>query len=355
MEQPDCKGRGRKGKHLRQGERVAIEAMLGAGIPAPSIAAALGRHRRTIERERVRGQVQHWDRNWRQHPAYSSDRAQAVHDQNATAKGPELKLGRNHKLVAFVRSRIVEHRESPAVVAYRMRVGKMAGAVCAKTLYVYIEAGLIAGVSQESLGEKRQRRQRARRTLRRPRRAPTRRQSIEQRPHRVEAREEFGHWEIDLVGGPTRSRGAIMTLTARKTRKTLIRKLKDQTHRTVRRALDALEREQGAPRFRCLFKSITADNGSECLDVDGMQNSAFGQQRRTALFYAHPYAAWERGSNENINRMIRRFIPKQQFLERLTRPTIAAIEDWLNNYPRHIFDFDSPNQRYQQELAQLAA
>ena len=355
MEQQNCRGRGRKGKHLVEAERVVIETMLGAGIPAPSIAAALGRHRRTIERERRRGQVKHWNRDWRQHPAYSSDRGQAVHDQNATAKGPKLKLGRNLELVKFVRMRIVEHRESPAVVAHRMRADGLQGAVCAKTLYTYIEAGLIAGVSNESLWEKRQRRQRTRRTLRRARRMPTRRQSIEQRPQVVENREEFGHWEIDLVVGPVGSRGAILTLIERKTRKTIMRQLKDKTHRSVRRALDALEREFGTLRFRCMFLSITADNGSEFLDVDGMQNSASCQQRRTALFYAHPYASWERGSNENTNRMIRRFIPKKQVIEQLSRRTIATIENWLNHYPRQIIGFDSPQQRFEQELAKLAA
>jgi hypothetical protein len=80
MEQQYCGVQGRKGKHLTQAERVVIETML-------------GRHRRTIERERRLGQVQHWDRDWRLHPAHNSDRAQTVHDLNATAKGPELKLG----------------------------------------------------------------------------------------------------------------------------------------------------------------------------------------------------------------------------------------------------------------------
>lgn len=355
MERGDCKGPGRKGKHLTQAERVVIETMLGTGSRAASIAAALGRHRRTIERERGRGRVQHWDADWRQHAAYSSDRGQAVHDLNATARGPELKLGRNVDLVAFVRVRILQHRESPAVVAHRMRVADLPGAVCAKTLYTYIEAGLIAGVSNESLWEKRQRRQRPRRTLRRSRRAPTRRQSIEQRPEAVSAREEFGHWEIDLVVGPAGSRGALMTLTERKTRQTIIRKLKNKTHRAVRRAIDALERAYGRLRFRLLFRSITADNGSEFLDVDGMQQSALCQQRRTTLFYAHPYASWERGTNENTNRMIRRFISKKQFIEHLSRTTIAAVEAWLNNYPRRIINFDAPRQRFDQELAHLAA
>jgi IS30 family transposase len=203
--------------------------------------------------------------------------------------------------------------------------------------------------------EKRQRRRRARRLLRRARRTPTRRQSIEQRPEAVETREEFGHWEIDLVVGPVGSRGALLTLTERKTRQTIIRRLKDKTHHAVRRAINALEREYGHLRFRCIFRSITADNGSEFLDVDGMQNSALCKQRRTALFYTHPYAVWERGTNENSNRMIRRFITKQQFIEHLTHQTIATVEAWLNHYPRHIINFDTPQQRFEQELANLAA
>ena len=93
---------------------------------------------------------------------YSSDRAQDVHDLNATAKGPNLKLGSNHELVEFVRDRVLEYKESPDVVAFRMREANMQGAVCTKTLYNYIDEGLIAGVSNETLWEKRQRHNRPR-------------------------------------------------------------------------------------------------------------------------------------------------------------------------------------------------
>ena len=186
-------------------------------------------------------------------------------------------------------------------------------------------------------------------------RAPTRRRSIEQRPEPVERREQFGHWEIDLVVGPTDSTGAILTLVERKTRKTIMRKLKDKTHGAVRRALNGIEREYGAEGFRLIFKSITADNGSEFLDVDGLQNSVLCRPPRTALFYAHPYAAWERGTNENTNRMIRRFIAKKQKIESLTRHALETVEQWLNNYPRRIIAFNSPNQQFNHELAQIAA
>ena len=90
MEQRKSIGQGRKGKHLTKAERVVIERMRGAGNPVPSIAATLERHRRTIEREIARGSVEHRDTEWRVKIVYNADRGQDVHDQNATAKGPQL-------------------------------------------------------------------------------------------------------------------------------------------------------------------------------------------------------------------------------------------------------------------------
>ena len=355
MEQHDCIWDVRRGKHLTKEERVVIERMLVGGYPPTSIAETLGRHRRTIEREIARGRVQHKDSEWHEKEVYSSDRGQDVHDLNATAKGPELKLGSNREMVEYVRARILKHRESPAVVAFRMRAAGMVGAVCTRTLYSYIDEGLIEGVSNESLWEKRQRSQRVRRTIRPSRKAPTRRQSIEQRPEHVDTREEFGHWEIDLIAGPAGSKAALMTLTERKTRELIVRKLKDKTHRAVRRALNAIEREYGAERFRRIFKSITADNGSEFLDVDGMQKSVFSSTPRTSIFYAHPYASWERGTNENTNRIIRRFIAKGSKIESLTRLSLHTIEQWINQYPRQIIDFQSSQQYFEKELEAIAA
>jgi IS30 family transposase len=174
--------------------------------------------------------VLHKDTELREHAVYSSDRGQDVHDLNATARGPELKLGRNHCMAELVRSRIVEHRESPDVVAARLRQQGVSGAVCTRTLYRYIDQGVIPGVSNQSLWEKRKhalrRKQRTRRRVKRLARGA----SIEQRPAEVGAREEFGHWEMDLVVGPSRGSGSVLlTLLERKHRHLLIRKLPDKT------------------------------------------------------------------------------------------------------------------------------
>jgi IS30 family transposase len=356
MEPRQCTTTQRKGKHLTKEERASIEVMRRGGIPPRRIASTLGRHRRTVQRELVRGLVQHWDREWRTQMVYSSDRGQDVHDLNASAKGPALKLGANYGLVAFVRERILDHRESPAVVASRMRTAGMSTAVCAKTLYTYIDQGLIAGVTNESLWEKRKRRKHHKRLLRRVRKVPARRQSIENRPQEVADRGHFGHWEIDLIVGPANaSTASLLTLVERKTRALIVRKLPDKSQASVLCALRGLERACGPAMFRSQFRTITADNGSEFLDVEHLQASAFSHKKRTSFFYAHPYASWERGTNENANRMLRRFVAKGRDIATLTLDAIRQAERWINQYPRRILGFSSPQQLFDAEIRAIVA
>ncbi len=355
MEQSDCIGQNRKGKHLTKEERVVIEVMSRAGRPGRDIAVSLGRHQRTIERELARGCVNHLDSELRTKRVYSSDRGEDVRDLNATAKGPQLKLGANRDMVGYVQSRIVQHKESPAVVAFRMRKADMPGAVCTKTLYNYIDQGLINGVSNESLWEKRKRRKRHKCLTRRHRKAPGRRDSIEKRPEEVLMREQFGHREMDLIVGPTAgSNAALLTLVERKTRRLITHSLPDKTQDSVLHTLKRIERKYGPSRFREIFRSITVDNGTEFLDVEALKKSAFSRKQRTRIFYAHPYASWERGSNENANRMVRRFIAKGRDIATFTTTKIKQIERWINNYPRKILDFMSPNEVFINELKAIS-
>jgi len=354
MEQGQITVDKRKGKHLTRYERIMIEGMLVTGYPVTSIAATLGRHQRTIEREVKRGSVEHLDTELRKITVYSSDRGQDVHIQNATAKGPDLKLGSNTKLVEYVRHRIVDHKESPDVVAHRMSKDSMEGAVCTKTLYSYIAQGLIEGVSNESLWEKRKRSKQRKGRLHRAKRI-SKGTSIEQRPDEVENREEFGHWEMDLVVGPTAgSNVALLTLVDRKHRKLITRKLPDKTQASVLKALKSIEKEYGSALFRKIFKSITVDNGSEFLDFEALEASAFSKKQRTQIFYAHPYSSWERGSNENANRIIRRFIAKGIDIARITKKRLQEIELWINNYPRKLLKYMSPNELFATELKAIS-
>jgi len=353
MEHANATTHPRKGKQLNRDERMQIESLLRMGHSPRQIARLLGRHVRTLEREIRRGAVEHLNTDLTRSTAYSSDRGQDVHDLNATAKGPQLKLGTHYQTAEFIRFHIVEERFSPDVVAGLMKKEAIACAVCTKTIYSYIDAGWINGVTNESLWEKRKRRKKAHKRLHRRAKRPVRAgHSIIDRPAEVCSREEFGHWEIDLVVGAKGTGSTVlMTLVERKTRKVIVRKLKDGTQHAVLRALNGIERSMGQEAFRLWFKTITADNGSEFLQTDGIEGSVLGTHRRTRLYYAHPYSSWERGSNENVNRILRRFIPKGTSLSRVKCSTVKQIEEWINRYPRRILGFKTAEEMFIQEVA----
>ena len=98
--------------------------------------------------------------------------------------------------------------------------------------------------------------------------------------------------------------------------------------------LDKIERKMGSKKFRETFKTITCDNGCENLDFEGIERSVLTKNKRTKVYYAHPYSAWERGTNENNNKLIRRFIPKGADIGKFSHERIKMIEHWMNNYPR---------------------
>ena len=94
--------------------------------------------------------------------------------------------------------------------------------------------------------------------------------------------------------------------------------------------------------FTHVFKNITADNGAEFLDGEGIKRAA----KCGEVYYAHPYSSWERGSNENGNRMLRRFLPNGTDFSKLKPKELQRIEDWGNNDPCKIFGYKSSNDMY---------
>jgi len=350
MEQAKGSTKTRKGKHLNWNERILIEGFLRAGRAEPWIATQLGRHRRTIEREIERGLAKRIDSELIVKLAYSADRAQDVHGENASAKGPMVKLKANSVALEFIRRHLLISKWSPEVIATRMKQKGMEDAICAKTIYNHIDKGEIPGVSNETLWEKRTRGKKHKSLYRQAKRGTPLGRSIEDRPAEVASREESGHWEIDLVvGGKGKGSAALFTLVERKTRMLITRKIKDKTQAAVVRVINSIERQMGKEAFKVVFKSITADNGSEFLDYRALEASVFGGKARTFIYYAHPYSSWERGSNENTNRMIRRFIPKGSDITKYTRTAIQEIENWINRYPRKILGFRTAEEMFIRE------
>lgn len=146
----------------------------------------------------------------------------------------------------------------------------------------------------------------------------------------------------------------MLVLTERKTRDEIIVKLPDQKAASVVEAIDRLERKWGN-MFTKVFRSITVDNGVEFSDYEGLERSVLHEgKKRTFAFYCHPYSSWERGSNENNNRLIRRHIPKGEDFDEKQDRDIEYIENWINNYPRGIFGFKTSAQLFEEEIRKLA-
>jgi IS30 family transposase len=163
--------------------------------------------------------------------------------------------------------------------------------------------------------------------------------SITERPKEANERKELGHWEIDLVVGKQGTKPVILTLVERKTRKSLYVLAKNKTQNEVIAAIRKARRRVRGD-FTDVFKSITADNGSELLDSEAIKKAA----KCGEVYYAHPYSSWERGSNENGNRILRRFVPKGTDIGTLTPREMQRIEDWVNNYPRKILGYKTANE-----------
>lgn len=106
---------------------------------------------------------------------------------------------------------------------------------------------------------------------------------------------------------------------------------------------------------RTLQFKPTFDNGSEFMDCAGIEKSVYGKDRkRTKVYYCHPYSAYERGTNENINKMIRRFLPKGTDFRKVTAAYIQRVETWINNYPREILGFETSGSLFERYVAEAA-
>lgn len=162
---------------------------------------------------------------------------------------------------------------------------------------------------------------------------PAGKKLINNRAAAADERSVFGHWEMDTVySGKNRGKSCLLVLTERVTRKEIIIKMPDRTSTSTVAALDSLERKLGRRAFKSMFKSITCDNGVEFSDIFGIM-----KHNRTDVYHCHAYASWERGSNENQNKLIRRFIKKGDNISKYTKKQIQDIEDWINMLPRKLF------------------
>lgn len=335
----------RKGKHLNYEKRIKIEALSKAGLKSEEIGKQIGVSGRTVRRELKRGEVELLNSDYTTRKEYSADIGQQKHDYNGTAKGTALKIANDYELVEYIEKLIIEEKYSPYAAAERIKAEgeRFSTTISYKTIYNYIDKEIFPNLTNKHLPVKRTVKKRNYDTVRTAINN-SKGTSISERNQEIETREEYGHWEMDTVVGKKKTSTVLLVLSERKTRQEMIFKMKSKSQYCVVKELDKLERKLGSKKFREIFKTITCDNGCENLDFEGIERSAITKKNRTKVYYAHPYSAWERGTNENINKLIRRFIPKGADIGEFSHERIKMIEYWINNYPRRIFHGLSSNE-----------
>ena len=341
----------RKGKHIKYQERQLIEYLVKKAYPqkvsVSLLADKIGCSESTIRRELRRGKVVQLSSELVKYKSYSAEIAQQNYDYQASNKGPNLKIANDYEFVKYVEYKIIEDKYSPDTVIMELkRTGfinpetgeEFKTKICTKTLYNYIDQGIFPNLTNKDLPREGKELKRKQRRVRRSHRNVDGK-SIWERPKAANNRSEAGHWEMDCIEGPKgKDDSCILTMVDRKLRKTLLFKLPTQTQDSVLKVLDKIERKIGRVKFAEKFKTITVDNGSEFLNHKKLERSLRSKtKKRTQIYYCHPYSSWERGTNEQTNGMVRRFIPKGTPISPISEKDIIEIQTWINNYPRRIF------------------
>lgn len=306
-------------------ERDQIAVMSWEGKSLRQIALALGRAPSTIARE-VRRNASLVYHSYLPHRA--QDRA-AFRRQKASQR-PRLK---SDPILAYVTTKLYEGW-SPEIIAGRIRRDHPVLSISHEAIYQYIYHAQTPNREELILLLRRAHRKRKQRGLGRKERKTKipNRIGIEMRPPSVATRQTFGHWEGDALVS-RRSPVALSSLVERKSRLLRLTKLPrkgaSEMVRAVLARLGSLP-----PKAR---RTLTLDNGTE---------NAFHQEITQTIglqcFFAHPYASWERGSNEQVNGLIRSYLPKGTDFGKITDAQLADIESRLNHRPRKCLDFKTP-------------
>lgn len=343
MDYPNHTTNSRKQKHLKFEERVTIQLRLKEGYSAYRIAKELDRPINTVLNEIRRGTVPQIIQN-KKVMVYLADAGDAIYKKNRKNCGPKFKRYTCSAFIEHICSEMTHKNWSvDAAVGFTKKVGKFnqSNTVCTKTMYNYIDLGLLK-ITNMDLPLKLRRSTKTKRIRHHKMKLGA---SISERPQSIESREEFGHWEIDTVRGlKSKEDKALLTITERQTRNTIIRLINSKTSESVTRGLEEIKAHFGS-KFSQVFKTITGDNGLEFAELSTLEKDA-----DTKVYFAHPYSSHERGTNERHNGLIRKFIPKGVAISNFDIEVIASIEDWCNQLPRKILGYRTPEELFDDAL-----
>lgn len=336
-----------KNKHLSYDDRMTIQLRLQDGWSAYRIAKhALHCASNTVRNEMKRGTVWLYHGKVARYKAKAGQAAYSAHRENCRRQYQSLEKA---QFVHYVTQRFQEDGWSlDACFGRAVQSGLFSReeVVCTKTLYNYVDLGLMP-IKNIDLPQK-LRRKPAKHYDRAYKKEFGRK--IEERASIIENREEFGHWETDLVIGTKSGEDMVLlTLLERKSRNFQVMRVANKTSAAVMQVFEQLRNYYGNA-FGNVFKTITTDNGSEFSRLSELESVA-----TTLVYYAHPYSSWEKGSVERHNGLLRRFIPKGKRIDSFSPEDISAVEMWCNQLPRKLLGYRTPEEMFEAEMDMLYA
>ena len=301
---------------LTQGQRYQIEALLKTGHNQTMIAKVLSVHKSTISRELKRN---HGLRGYRPKQA----------QEKATMRQYEKFQPRIPAITWTLVEALIKQDWSPEQISGRL-FKEQGISVSHESIYLHIYQDKYQGGDlHKHLRCQKKRRKRYGKQDRRGR-IPNR-ISIDERPAIVNNKSRVGDWEGDTIIGKGHQ-GVVATLVERKTQYTVLTASKTKQAPQVRQRI-----EKALAPHRSRVYTITYDNGLEFAEHQKM-----AQTLSADIYFAHPYASWERGLNENTNGLIRQYLPKSRRLDNVTQKELKHIMDQLNHRPRKSLGFKTP-------------
>jgi IS30 family transposase len=303
---------------LTRERRYQIYALKRAGQNQTEIAMLVGCHKSTISRELRRNCGAKGYRPYQANEFAYDRQCEAYRARIAWQTWQQVE-------------RLLRQDWSPQQIAGRLKLEQQA-TVSHEWIYLYVYADKRrGGTLHQHLRSQKKQRKRYNGYIRRGQ-IPNR-ISIEERPKIVADKRRFGDWEADTIVG-ARHKGGILSMVERKSKLTRLRKLATKSAAEMKDRSIALL----AP-LATRVHTITVDNGKEFCDHELI---AAGLQTR--IYFAHPYASWERGLNENTNGLVRQYFPKKYQFARITDKDVQQVEDLLNNRPRKTLGYRTPNE-----------
>ena len=311
---------------LKMSERCLIATFMSMNAKVSTIAERSGRHRSTIYRELKRnkpGQLYM--------PALAHGLAKKRHPR------PENKLDTDPNLHKYVLSAL-EKGWSPQQISGRMRLLNKEFFVCPESIYRYLYRDKKSALYKLLPRKRPNRYSRSKRKVNQ--KAQLLKRNIRYRPNEVNLRNTLGHWEGDTIRFPLGQKTCVTTLVERKSRFVCLRKNEDKKSPTI--IEHVYKAIQSSPKR--IWLSLTLDQGSEFMGYQKIE-----RKTRCKIYFCSPRSPWQRGSNENMNGRLRRFLPKKLNIDETTQGILDNIAVQVNNTPRKCLGYQTPREVFMQD------